>query len=123
MTNQTISLCAAKNSDMNRLPRLLSLFPEHVLVRDAFGGFYQLTTLVHGPFYVRREGDYWVLIGTRLADEKNACLRIIEWGEDRTPVLQWKEALGDDWRLDQAWSPMHQLYIPQVVLVPRAKTA
>lgn len=122
MTVQAFNLCVARNRDMNRLPRLLTQFPEHVLVHHAFGGFYPLTTIVHGPFYTRQEGAYWVLVGTRLSDESTACLRVIEWGEQKVPVLQWKDKLGDPWRCDADWTPVHQLYIPSVILVPKAKT-
>lgn len=93
MTIQAFSLCAATNDDVSRLPRLLAQFPEHVLVREAFGDFFRLTTLVHGPFFTRQEGDYRILVGTRLSDEKTTCLRVISWGEQKVPVLQWKDKL------------------------------
>lgn len=123
MTMQAFSLCAATNEDINRLPRLLVQFPEHVLVREAFGDFFRLDTLVHGPFLVTEEDGYWILVGTRLSDEKTACLRVILWGEQKVPVLQWKESLLTPWRFDANWAPVHQLYIPSVILVPKAKTA
>lgn len=101
----------AQNADMHRLPHLLALHPEQVLIRDAFGGYCSLTTLVHGPFYTRQEGGFWVLFGTRLTDEKTVCLRVIQ--HKTVPVLQWKESTNEPWRLDPGWVPVHQLYVPR----------
>ncbi len=117
MQVQGVNLCVAKNKDMFRLPRLLTLFPNQVLVRSAFGDLFSLTSLVHGPFYLRKEDEYWVLFGTRIADETLACVRIIEWGDQKTPVLQWKQKVSESWRFDEAWIPS-QLYIPNIFLIP-----
>lgn len=114
MNKQALKYVPAKNEDVRRLPRLLTGYPEHVLICDAFGGFRSLTALVHGPFYTRLEGGYWVLFGTRRTDDKTVCLRVIQHQE--VPVLQWKESIKEPWRMDPGWVPLHQLYIPDITL-------
>ncbi len=109
-----VCYCVGKNTDIRRLPRLLTLFPQHVLVQSASGECRQLTTFVHGPFYTRQESGHWILVGTRVSDEKTACLRIIDF--DNVPVLQWKESLVEAWRTDPGWVPSEQLLVPSVVL-------
>lgn len=114
MNNQTLKYVPAKNEDVRRLPRLLTNYPEHVLIRDAYGCFQSLTSLVHGPFYTRFEGGYWVIFGTRLTDEKTVCLRVIIHHDES--VLQWKESTNEPWRMDPGWVPLHQLFIPDITL-------
>jgi hypothetical protein len=92
------------------LPYLLSNFPEDVLVRDAFGGYYPLVSIVLGPFYTRTERGYWVLFGTRKSDEQTACMRIVDY--QGVPVLQWKQSLKEDWRFGKDWVPTQTLYVP-----------
>lgn len=110
MSDFSKKYCAANNSCVRRLPFLLTHFPDEVLIRDAFGGCYPLTTIVHGSFHVRQEDGYSVLIGTRIEDEKTACMRIIM--HNGVPVLQWKQSLKEPWRFDEDWVPSHMLYIP-----------
>jgi hypothetical protein len=113
--------CAANNNSVRRLPYLLTNFPNDVLIRDAFGSYYPLSTIVHAPFYIRQEEGHFVLFGTRVSDGEVACMRIIM--HEGAPVLQWKQSLKEPWRFDEGWVPMQMLYVPVDVKVLRPESA
>ncbi len=100
----------AANVDLRRVPRLVTRFPDLVLLVGAAVPQCKLSDLVHGTFnvcYINRKQYFSSLLKS---DNSKIWLQIVTFTVDKN-ILMWKKDDGR-WCYNPPWAPYHQLLLP-----------
>ncbi len=112
---RVVDLIPAGSSEMRRLPRLVTRFPELVRLKGVKETSIPLGSLMCGMFDLKHEAGVSTFVGTRLTDEVEIALRIVDPGLGRSPLVKWRERDGF-WCFNPVWAPYHQILLPKHIV-------